>query len=145
VGQSRGPEEACILTANLSLVGSLGWLALRPGVLDGHFYRNPVFGLTHVFTLGWVSLLILGVLLRLSPALLGAEPRGKGLGFTVWGLWVVGASGLVAHMIRANGSGCGPRSACSRRRSSCPCSIWDPPSRPGRPSVARYASLAMPI
>jgi hypothetical protein len=145
VGQSRGPEEAFILAANLSLVGALGWVALEPGVLDGHFYRNPVFGLTHILTLGWVSLMILGVLLRLSPVALGVEPRGKRLGFAVWGLWVVGASGVVAHMIRGEWFGVWTSAVCVFASA-----VLLPVLHPGilrrareGNAVARYAALAM--
>jgi hypothetical protein len=95
---ARGPEEAFILGAMISLVGSMAWVAWNPRILEGHFYRLPVMGLTHAGTLGWISMMIQGVLLRLTPMALGVEPRSRKLAFTTFGMWVVGGTGLVVHL-----------------------------------------------
>jgi len=92
-------EDVFVLTAMVSFVGGLLWLAVDPGILEGHFYREPLFGITHLFTLGWISLMAMGVLVRLGPMTLGVEPRGPKLGFTVYGLWVVGGAGTAVHMV----------------------------------------------
>jgi len=90
--------ELFVLTALASFLGGLLWMAVDPDVLRGHFYQNRLFGLTHVFTLGWISLLAMGVLLRLAPMTLGVEPRGRKLAYTVYALWIVGGTGTAFHM-----------------------------------------------
>jgi hypothetical protein len=94
---SRRAEEPFILAAVLSLVATMVWLAIRPDTLQGHFYRIPVFAVTHLLTLGWLSSLIMGVLLRLTPMALGIEPRRKPA-YVLFLLWLVGGSGVISHM-----------------------------------------------
>lgn len=98
--QSHVLEEVFVLTALLSLAASTGYLCARPELLQGHFYRLPLFAVTHVFTTGWIVLMASGVLVRLAPRVWGTPPGRAGLGFTFYGLWVVGAAGLVMHMAR---------------------------------------------
>ena len=96
----------------ISLVGTLAWASFDARLWSGHFYRNNLFGFVHVFTLGWLSLIIQGVLMRLGPMLLGTEPRGRGWMLAMALLWIVGASGMAAHMLRGEWFGVWTAALC---------------------------------
>jgi hypothetical protein len=142
---SRGAEELFVLPALLSLVVALAWASIDGQVWSGHFYRNPTIGLVHVFTLGWLSLVIQGVLVRLGPMVLGIKARGRRWMLAAAGLWIVGASGTAAHMVRGEWFGVWTAGVC----------LWVaalliPVSYPGLiglamkgHAIARYAALAM--
>lgn len=87
-------------------------LAADPRILAGPFYQFPLLGLTHVFTLGWISSFMMGVLLRITPMTLGIHPRGRALGFTVYALWLLGATGIVLHMGRGEWFGVWTAAVC---------------------------------
>ena len=96
----------------LCLLGALAWSAIEPGVWSGHFYRLPVLALTHVFTLGWISLLIQGVLLCLAPQLFSFPRKRRVLAYTIAVLWLVGAAGTIAHMARGEWFGVWTAATC---------------------------------
>jgi len=98
--RSQGAEEVYVLSAMLSLAGTLGWASFDGRFWSSHFYRTDLFGLVHVFTLGWLSLIIQGVLLRLAPMVLGTRTRSLRWLLVLAGLWIIGASGLASHMFR---------------------------------------------
>jgi len=65
------------------------------------FYQPPILALVHIFTLGWITAAIMGVMYRYVPALTRrpiAYPR-----IAIWqlALFVIGAIGLISHF--ANG------------------------------------------
>jgi len=86
--RSQGAEEVYVLSAMLSLAGTLGWASFDGRFWSSHFYRTDLFGLVHVFTLGWLSLIIQGVLLRLAPMVLGTRTRSL--------RWLLVLAGLAA-------------------------------------------------
>lgn len=92
------PTKAFVFTGVLSFVGGIVWLALHPELLEAHFYRPDLIGLTHILTLGWISMMILGILGRLSPMLFQVDPPGRKLTWVVYALWVIGGSGIISHM-----------------------------------------------
>jgi len=94
-------EEPFVLAAMLSLTGASLWLALRPGLLLQFYYSPEMLALTHLFTLGFVTALIMGILLRLSPLALGVTPRSRRTAQLQCALFLVGASGMVIHFARA--------------------------------------------
>jgi hypothetical protein len=51
------------------------WFFLRPEKFVHYFYETRMVALTHVFTLGWVSLMIVGVLRQLGPVAFGLKHR----------------------------------------------------------------------
>jgi hypothetical protein len=141
----RGAEEIFVLSAMLSLLGALAWASIDRRLWAGHFYRIPLFGLTHVVTLGWLSLIIQGVLLRLTPMLLGVEPRGSRWTYPVCGLWLLGASGMVAHMLRGDWFGVWTAALCVWAAAALLPVLHSGVIRRARDGnvVARYAALAM--
>ncbi|HVQ25300.1 MAG TPA: hypothetical protein VMV01_08980, partial [Planctomycetota bacterium] len=74
-GQKAAAEEPFILTALLSLLAASLWMALRPELLLQFFYSPEHLALTHLVTLGFLTSLIMGVLLRVAPEALGVAPR----------------------------------------------------------------------
>lgn len=64
--------------------------------VDAFFYQPRVLALTHVLTLGWVSLTIQGVLYRYVPGLTKQAVPHPRLAIVQWATFVVGATGLVA-------------------------------------------------
>jgi hypothetical protein len=64
--------------------------------LDAFFYQPRVLALTHVLTLGWVSLTIQGVLYRYVPGLTKQRVPHPRLAIVQWATFVAGAAGLVA-------------------------------------------------
>lgn len=113
VRSPRGPADVFLGTGLLSLLAGAMGLAANPRLLLGPFYQFPILGLTHVFTLGWISSFMIGVLLRITPMTLGIRPRGRGLGFTVYSLWILGASGVAMHMGRGEWFGVWTAAICS--------------------------------
>jgi hypothetical protein len=63
--------------------------------LDAFFYQPPVLALTHLLTLGWVSLTIQGVLYRYVPGLTKQPVPYPRLAIAQWLTFVLGAAGLV--------------------------------------------------
>ncbi|HEY7820208.1 MAG TPA: hypothetical protein VIG29_18440 [Vicinamibacteria bacterium] len=70
-----------------------------------HFYFTPLLSLTHLVTLGFLSSLMMGMLYRLAPMLLGVEARSRNLARIQLVLFLVGAWGLIAHFWIAEWTG----------------------------------------
>jgi hypothetical protein len=63
-----------------------------------YFYDPRTVALTHVFTLGWVSLMIVGVLRQLAPVAFGLELRGENFLKAVILAWLPGILAMVAGL-----------------------------------------------
>lgn len=70
-------EEPFIILAVLSLLGGSIWLVVRAPLLLEFYYSNELLALTHTFTLGFVTSLIMGVTYRLAPMALFVLPRSR--------------------------------------------------------------------
>jgi hypothetical protein len=66
------------------------------GEVEAFFYQPRVLALTHLLTLGWVSLTIQGVLYRYVPGLTKQPVPHPRLAVFQWATFVAGAAGLVA-------------------------------------------------
>ena len=71
------------------------WVGYRQFL--GFFYSSDFLAMTHVITLGFVSALMMGVLLKLAPMSIGVHPRSVGLARVQFFMFLVGASGMVFH------------------------------------------------
>jgi len=96
-GSKAPAEEPFILAAMLSLLGASLWIALHPGLLLQFYYSPEMLALTHLVTLGFVTALMMGVLLRLAPMALECAPRSRAAALVQCALFLVGASGMVIH------------------------------------------------
>jgi hypothetical protein len=99
-GSLRPPawiSAACFVGASLSFLG--GWalaMIAAPELLD-FFYQPRPLAVTHTFTLGWVSLMMIGVLYQYVPALTKRPLGLPSLAPVQVALFAVGVFGLVAH------------------------------------------------
>lgn len=87
-------------TAAVALFG-LG-VAVAPwvvGDLVDFFYQPRILAVTHTFTLGWITSAIMGVMYRVVPALTKRPLRFPKLARWQFGLFIFGATGLIAHML----------------------------------------------
>jgi hypothetical protein len=80
------------------LAGAIGLVWIAPELAAGNFLSPRVAGITHLFTLGWLTTTIFGALYRLLPVALGAPIRwprvahasfwtfAPGAGLFAWGV-----------------------------------------------------------
>jgi hypothetical protein len=87
---------AAVIAALLSfLIGNV-WVFVNAEMFVRYFYEARMVALTHVFTLGWISLMIVGVLRQLAPVAFGLNfTQPDLLGYAV-ALWIPGLIAMVA-------------------------------------------------
>jgi hypothetical protein len=90
-------EELFILGGVVSLVAVAISLVRWRSLLLEYFYFTPLLSLTHLLTLGFLSSLMMGMLYRLAPMLLGVEARSRSLAALQLVLFSVGAWGMISH------------------------------------------------
>ena len=78
---------------------ALGVLVLPMAVsrIDQYFYQAIPLAVVHVFTLGWITAIIMGVMYRYVPALTRTALPSPRLAWIQLALYVVGASGMITH------------------------------------------------
>lgn len=81
----------------LSLVLATAWLFFKREYLLEYFYFSQLLALTHLLTLGFLSSLMMGVLHRLSPTLLGVEPSSYWVGRAQFAFYFIGVWGMISH------------------------------------------------
>jgi hypothetical protein len=57
------------------LMGCVGLVWLAPVLAQGSFLDSRLIAVTHLFTLGWITTVIMGVLYQIFPAMLGVGAR----------------------------------------------------------------------
>lgn len=87
----------CLALATLNLNIGLVLALYAAGDIETFFYQPHVLAVTHTFTLGWISLAIIGVLYRFVPALTKQQVRWPWLARAQVALFLTGALGLVSH------------------------------------------------
>jgi hypothetical protein len=92
-----GGAEPFILTAMISLLAGTVWLFRERELMLGHFYRPEFLSITHTITLGWISMLMMGVLVRLAPRALGVQAKSWRWLFVQYLLMLIGFTGMVFH------------------------------------------------
>lgn len=78
------------------------WLARE---LTGHYYHPRLLALTHVVTLGWITLTILGASYQLIPVVLERPLASERLARWQLAVLVLGVIGMVAHFFIGEWSG----------------------------------------
>ena len=76
-GSSRLVVAHFVAATLYLLAGALGLVWIAPDIAHGMYLAPRVAGITHLFTLGWLTLTILGALSQLLPMALGAPLRSK--------------------------------------------------------------------
>ncbi len=87
----------CLALATLHLDAGLVLALFAATDIETFFYQPRVLAVTHTFTLGWISLTIIGVLYRYVPALTKQPVRRPWMARLQVGCFVLGANGLVSH------------------------------------------------
>lgn len=92
------PLAYLVVAALAFVVGTAAapWLAPE---LAGHYYHPRLFALTHTFTLGWITLTILGASYQLVPIVLQRPLWSERLARWQLGLLVAGIVGMVGHFL----------------------------------------------
>src|SRR3972149_709118 len=98
-------EEIFVLGGVGSLVVAAISLVRWRALLLEYFYFTPLVSLTHLVTLGFLSSLMMGMLYRLSPMLLGVDARSRKLASVQLALFLVGAWGMISHFWMAESIG----------------------------------------
>jgi hypothetical protein len=83
------------------LAGAIGLVWIAPELALGAYPSPHVAGVTHFFTLGWLTTTIFGALYQLLPVALGAPVRSTRLGHASFWTFAPGA-GLFATGVAAN-------------------------------------------
>lgn len=98
-GPSIGLAAEHFAAAMLYLVaGGMGLVWIAPQLAAGAYLSPPVAAVTHLFTLGWLTMTIFGALNQLLPGALGAPIRSVAVGHA--GFWSFAPGvGLVAAAI----------------------------------------------
>lgn len=85
---------AAAATAYVLAALAVAWVAPE---LSGHYYHPRLLALTHLATLGWITLSIMGASYQILPIVLGRPVWSERL--ARWQFWILAASiaGMVAH------------------------------------------------
>jgi hypothetical protein len=81
------------------LVGAAGLAWVAPDLAAGAYLTPRVVAVTHLFTLGWITLSIFGALYQFLPVALGEGIRWSGAAHGTFGLFVVGLPLFVAGLV----------------------------------------------
>ena len=77
-----------VLAALLSFVIGTVWIFVSADMFVQYFYETRMVALAHVFTLGWVSLMIIGVLRQLGPVAFGLKLNWTPIIGAAVGVWI---------------------------------------------------------
>jgi hypothetical protein len=92
----------------IAVIAFAGGVTAAPWLVDsviGFFYGAGILALVHVFTLGWITTAIMGVMYRYVPALTRRPLPFPRLAIVQLILFLIGASGMVAHFAIGNWAG----------------------------------------
>lgn len=84
------------------LAGSLGLVWIAPDLAAGRFAEPRVAGVTHLFTLGWLTTTIFGALYQLLPVALGAPVRWLRVGHASFASFVPGVALFATGIATSN-------------------------------------------
>ena len=81
------------------LAGAVGLARLAPALASGSFLDPRLLALTHLFTLGFLTTVITGVLYQIFPAMLGVGERSRGVAWAALALHVAGTALLAGGLL----------------------------------------------
>ena len=90
--------------AGAYVLAALGVVWLAPE-LSRHYYQPRVIALTHLVTLGWITLAIMGASYQIVPVVLGRPLWSARLARWQLGILVVSVAGMVSHFFRGTSVG----------------------------------------
>jgi hypothetical protein len=83
--------------AHAALALAFAAIALDPRGVSGFFYHARMLAIVHLVTLGWITASILGSLYIVGPIALGVRFPATWIGYTAFGLVLIGIVGMVSH------------------------------------------------
>ena len=86
------------------LFATLSLLVIRLDDLGGPIISGLPFGLAHTAVLIWLLPVAVGALYQMLPVLADAPPAPRKLSWLAFGLYALGSTGLVAHLLTLNTS-----------------------------------------
>ncbi|MGH7444852.1 MAG: hypothetical protein ACREKM_08255, partial [Longimicrobiales bacterium] len=95
----RLPAEHFTAAMIFLLLGVSGTIVIAPDLASGAFVSQRVAGVTHLFTLGWITTSIMGALYQFLPVALGEPIRSVRVAHTSFGLYVPGLAAFVGGLI----------------------------------------------
>ncbi len=99
IASNLGPSMALpmhfVMAGLLALSLGLIWLIFRPEVLATYHYTQYAVAITHLFTLGWITTLIMGAMYQLVPVALEARLYSERLAHWQFLCHVAGVAGMV--------------------------------------------------
>ncbi len=66
--------------------------------MQGHYFQPHLLGLTHLATLGWISMIMMGALYQLVPVVLETKLWSARLAQVTFWLFLPGAIGVIVHL-----------------------------------------------
>lgn len=94
----RLPGEHFIAGITFLLAGALGLVRVAPALASGLYPLPEVVGITHLFTVGWLTTSIMGALYQFLPVALGQPIASERAAHLTFALHVAGVSALVTGM-----------------------------------------------
>lgn len=85
------------------VLGTIGSFLVAPDLAAGAFPLSRVVGVTHLFTLGWITTSIMGALYQFLPVALGEPVRSIRAAHVTFGLHVPGLLAFVSGMLLGQG------------------------------------------
>jgi hypothetical protein len=92
----RLPAEHFVAAHVWLMLGAVGLVVVAPRLARGGLLTPGVLAVTHLFTLGWITTTISGVLYQLFPVLLGVSARSIRLGHLTFATLTTGIAVLIA-------------------------------------------------
>ncbi|MBI5379839.1 MAG: hypothetical protein HZA23_06755 [Nitrospirae bacterium] len=100
-GVGLAPPFALVARHLYTAVGVFVLLSLllfwQADLLHTHYFQGRLLALTHLATLGWMTLVMMGTLYQLVPVLLEAPLRSPRLASWTFWIFAAGAAGLIRH------------------------------------------------
>jgi cbb3-type cytochrome oxidase subunit 1 len=84
-----------VVTGLLALGAGVLWLVVRPDLLATYHYNQYVIAVTHLFTLGAITSIIMGAMYQLVPVALETQLYSERLARWQFTLHLVGVAGMV--------------------------------------------------
>ncbi len=86
-----------LATAQAAFLLAVTWALFEADGLADHYYLSHTFALTHLITLGWISMTIMGAAYQLVPVALEAQLYSERIARWQYWFMLLGVIGMVAH------------------------------------------------
>jgi hypothetical protein len=98
----RLPGEHFAAALAFLVLGAAGVIWVAPQLATGFYLSPHVAGVTHLFTLGWLTTTIFGAMYQLLPVALGAPVRSERMGHASFAAFVPGVAIFALGVMRSS-------------------------------------------